>query len=195
MDKEGKPTKTYWGTSCPSYGSWFALDELELAKIHTWLMNNCFIMLDDQVWKQQLGIPMGFSCSPLWCNVYLMHYEISFVQRLAKLGRSDLLHKFQYAYRYIDDLCWLNTSCPLDFLCPKQICSLDNPFWIYPLDVLEIKNKVSKYSLRDTSIGIQASFMNLEMMDMELLTIVNMTSAGASHSPILNTLSSVQTVL
>jgi hypothetical protein len=34
-----------------------------------WLTTNCFVRLGDRVWKQILGIPMRFSCSPLWCNL------------------------------------------------------------------------------------------------------------------------------
>jgi len=146
VDAEGKPARAVWGTHQPSYGTWFSLTETQLIDMHQWLMTNCYIALGDRVWKQNCGIPMGFSCSPLWCNTYLLHYEISFIQRLAKLGRTDLMVKFQSAYRYIDDLCWLNTGCPMEFLSPTQERIDSNPYWIYPLNVLEIKSEVSKYS-------------------------------------------------
>jgi len=161
VDSEGNAVKATWNTNCPSYGSWFSLQEEQLVDIHRWLMNNCYVTLGDRVWKQKLGIPMGFSCSPLWCNTYLMHYEIKFIQRLASLGRSDLMKRFKTAFRYIDDLCWVNTASPMENLSPSQIRSVDNPYWIYPLDVLEIKCEVSKYSDLNPTKGIQANFMNL----------------------------------
>ena len=163
VDHEGKAARATWGTTCPSYGNWFSLTEEKLCELHAWLMRNCYIALGDRVWLQQAGIPMGFSCSPLWCNTYLLYYEIGFIQRLAKLGRTDLLQRFQYAYRYIDDLCWLNTVNPMEFLSPQQERLPTNPYWIYPLHVLEIKCEVVKYSELNPMKGILANFMNLEI--------------------------------
>ena len=163
VDQDGKAARACWATSCPAYGNWFSLTEEKLINLHSWLMRNCYIALGDRVWLQQAGIPMGFSCSPLWCNTYLLYYEIGFIQRLAKLGRTDLMRKFQYAFRYIDDLCWLNTSSPLEFLSPLQERIASNPYWIYPLNVLEIKCEVSKYSEMDPLKGVLANFMNLQI--------------------------------
>jgi hypothetical protein len=131
-------------------------------------MNNCFITLGDRVWRQQTGIPMGFSCSPIWCNMYLLSYETKFIQRLACLGRQDLMTKFQHAFRYIDDLCLFNVMNPREFLSPVQLRTEQNPFWIYPLDVLEIKEETSKFSQLYPKRGIQAHFMNYEFQVNEL---------------------------
>lgn len=163
VDTDGKAARACWNTTCPAYGTWFALTEEKLVDLHAWLMRNCYIALGDRVWRQQAGIPMGFSCSPLWCNTYLLHYEIGFIQRLARLGRTDLMQKFRFAFRYIDDLCWVNTAAPMDFLSPQQARLESNPYWIYPLNVLEIKSEVSKYSQLDPLKGILANFMNLEI--------------------------------
>lgn len=110
---------------------------------------------------------MGFACSPLWCNMYLLHYESKFVQRLARLGRTDLMAQFKYAYRYIDDLCWLNTSIPLNFLSLDQTKSPDNPWWIYPLNFLEIKCEVTAFDQNQPQRGIKANFMNLAVQILE----------------------------
>ena len=88
--------------------------------LHKWLTTNCYVRLGNHVWKQVLGIPMGFSCSPIWCNPYLMSYKIRFIQRLAKLGRVDIMEKFKHAFRYIDNLCWLNNGNAQIFLDPLQ---------------------------------------------------------------------------
>ena len=102
---------------------------------------------------------MGFSCSPLWCNLYLMSYEIRFNQRLARLGRSDIMSR--HAFQYIDDLCWLNTGHAQIFLDPSQPRLLSNPFWIYPLHIVDIKPEVSRFSEYNASHSIQAHFMNV----------------------------------
>jgi hypothetical protein len=92
---------------------------------------------------------MGFSYSPVWCNMYLLSYEIQFIQRLAKLGRRDLLWKFQTPFRYIHDLCLINVQNPRSFLSPEQPRHEDNPFWIYPLNILEIKEETVGFSKSD----------------------------------------------
>ena len=110
---------------------------------------------------------MGFACSPLWCNMYLLYYESQFIQRLARLGRRDLMAQFKNTYRYIDDLCWLNTSTPSHFLSPDQIRSPDNPWWIYPLNFLDIKCEITTYDQNQPQRGIQANFMNLTIQILE----------------------------
>lgn len=91
-----------------------------------------------------------------------MTYEVRFIQRLAALGRKDLLNKFRHAFRYIDDICWINVGNPQEFLSPQQPRTSDNPFWIYPLHILEIKSEVSKHAYDDPSRGISAHFMNVQ---------------------------------
>lgn len=163
LTPEGTPHKARWSSNRPRSDGWFHMPQDRLISLHAWLIQNCFVTLGDRVWKQTKGIPMGFSCSPLWCNLYLLTYEIQFIQRLARLGRTDLLAKFQYAFRYIDDICWLNVTNPYDFLCPKQPRTPENPFWIYPLDILEIKPEVHKYDEHHPTRGISAHFMNAQI--------------------------------
>jgi hypothetical protein len=131
-------------------------------------MNNCFLTLRDRVWHQCTGIPMGFSCSPIWCNIYLLSYEAKFIQCLARLGRIDLLVKFQHVYRYIDDVCLLNVHNPRDFLSPAQSRTDVNPFCFYPLNVLDIKEETSAFSAMTPGKGIAAHFMNLHFQINEL---------------------------
>jgi len=73
------------------------------------------------------------------------------------------MEKFVSAFRYIDDLCWINTARPMEFLSPEQERTDTNPYWIYPLNVLEIKCEVSKFSEQDPLKGIHANFMNFEI--------------------------------
>jgi hypothetical protein len=107
---------------------------------------------------------MGFSCSPIWYNMYLLSYEIKFIQLLARLGQKDLLLKFQTPFRYIDDLCLINIQNPRYFLSPDQPRHEENPFWIYPLHILEIKEETSQFSSLDPQKGVVAHFMNVEVV-------------------------------
>lgn len=95
--------------------------------------------------------------------MYLLAYEVQFIQRLARLGRKDLLAKFHSAYRYIDDLCLINVGNPRDFLSREQPRTLNNPYWIYPLSVLEIKEETTSFDPLDPTRGITAHFMNVKI--------------------------------
>ena len=161
INDKGVTTKAIWTSTCPKFGNWFPIPISKFLQIHKWLTTNCYVRLGDRIWKQILGIPMGFSCSPLWCNLYLLSYEIKFIQRLARLGRNDIMSKFKYAFRYIDDLCWLNVGKADTFLDQSQPRNMDNPFWIYPLDIIEIKTEVSQFSESSPQFGVKAHFMNV----------------------------------
>jgi hypothetical protein len=71
---------------------------------------------------------MGFLCSPIWCNMYLLSYETMFIQRLASLECTDLMAKYQYTFCYIDDLCLFNVVNPRDFHSPDQPRTKENPY-------------------------------------------------------------------
>ena len=131
--------------------------------MHSWLVNNCFKTLGDRVWKQVKDILMGFSCSLLWCNIYLMTYEVRFIQRLAKLSQRDLMTKFSHAFQYIDNIYWLNVGNLMDFLSPTQPRISSNPFWIYLLQVLEIKPEVMQYAWDDLQRSLATHFMNMHI--------------------------------
>ena len=130
-------------------------------------MLNYYLILGDRVWLQGTGIPMGFSCSLVWCNMYLLSYKIKFIQCQAKLGQVNLLAKFNHAL-YINDLCFFNIQNPCHFLSPNQLGTDDNPFWIYCLNVLEIKEEVTAFSHNISEKEISAHFMNVEFILNEL---------------------------
>lgn len=77
------------GSTC-----WIEMSYKSIMQIQSWMINNCYIKLGDVVWRQRTGIPMGFSCSPIWCNMYFMAYEIQLISRLLNLNRFDLLDIF-----------------------------------------------------------------------------------------------------
>jgi hypothetical protein len=154
---------TRWASHIPSSGLWVEINEERLILLNRWLSTNCFVTLGDRVWKQTSGIPMGFSCSPLWCNLYFLYYEANFITRLAKLGRTDLMKRFRHSFRYIDDLCILNNGDILQFLDPKAERVPSNPYWIYPLDIVEIKSEIDRFSTVFPQRGTSAHFLNMQI--------------------------------
>lgn len=162
---EGKriASSTKWASQAPHCGLWVEISEERLILLNQWLSANCFVTLGDRVWKQISGIPMGFSCSPLWCNLYFLQYEASFITRLAKLGRTDLMKRFRYSFRYIDDLCVLNNGDIAQFLDPNSERIPSNPYWIYPLGIVEIKSEIDRFSTIFPQRGTSAHFMNIQI--------------------------------
>jgi len=58
---------------------------------------------------------------------------------------------------------WLNVGHPLKFLDLQQPLSTDNPYWIYPLHILEIKHEINAYAPDNLNRGVAAHFLNLHI--------------------------------
>jgi hypothetical protein len=138
-----------------------------LLQVMRWLICNAFVQLGDRVWRQIIGIAMGLSCSPDWCNIYLLYYEWRFIDRLLRLQQQYLLPLFSRWFRYIDDLRVINNPIILKFLDPQQSRDPNNPFWIYPLHLLEVKSTVqhsvlSTYGQEQVMVGVCTTFLHFE---------------------------------
>lgn len=141
----GKVYSTKWSAKCPCTSYWIPLSMEWLLTLQQWLISSCFIRMEDMAWRQVTDIPMGFSCSPIWCNLYFATYEIQFMMCLEKLGLYCHMPSFSHMYRYTDDLCVLNNSDILKFLQPTMIHDQNCPFWIYPLPIVEIQKKLTQF--------------------------------------------------
>ena len=168
-ERKMSASSTRWASHCPDGEIWVEITEERLVSLNRWLSSNCFVTLGDRVWQQISGIPMGFSCSPLWCNLYFLYYETSFISRLATLGRTDLMKRFRHSFRYIDDLCILNNGDIQQFMDPNAERVASNPFWIYPLQIVEIKTEIDKFSVLFPQRGTSAHFMNMQISVMNEL--------------------------
>ena len=51
---------------------------------------------------------MGTNCAPLLADIFLYSYEAEFIQFLLSTGRKQLASRFNFTYRYIDDLLSIN---------------------------------------------------------------------------------------
>lgn len=117
---------------------------------------------------------------------------------MAKLGKISIMSKSKYAFRYID-LCWLNVDQEELFIDPLQPRVLDNPYWVYPLDIIEIKIKLSQVSEHLSKLAIKVHFMNALLVSqtriLECLPCINSINGVIYHSTIHSSLSSNQTNL
>ena len=53
---------------------------------------------------------MGTNCAPLLADIFLYSYEVEFIQSLFSTGRKQLASRFNFTYRYIDDVLSINNQ-------------------------------------------------------------------------------------
>ena len=61
-----------------------------------------------KVFQQIVGIPNGTYCAPLLADVFLFSDESEFIQSLLSTGRKQFASRFNFTYRYIDDVLSIN---------------------------------------------------------------------------------------
>ena len=61
------------------------------------------------MYRQTIGIPMVTDCAPQLANLFLFHYEYSYMKNLMR-DNLCMAKRFSDTVRYIDDLLTLNNS-------------------------------------------------------------------------------------
>jgi hypothetical protein len=116
---------------------------IELVKF---LVSNTFVH-NKIINRQTIGIPMGTNCAPPLANLFLYHYESSFISRLEIEEGVEAAKKFHMTFRLIDDVLSVDN--------PTIQKALDKPFemgGLYPAS-LELK-KTSKSNDSVDFIGV-----------------------------------------
>ena len=72
-----------------------------------YLINNSYFKLGTKLFLQNIGIPMGSDPAPFFANLFLYHYESSWL-KTTKKSNNILARKFGSVFRYIDDLITIN---------------------------------------------------------------------------------------
>ena len=67
-------------------------------------MENIYVQLDDMVYQQKVGIPMGTNCAQLIADLFSYCYERDFMSDLHKSKRHDLIDMFHDTSRYLDNI-------------------------------------------------------------------------------------------
>ena len=82
-----------------------------------------YVSIDNGVYRQCVGIPMGTDCAPLLANLFLFYYEYKYMRNLIKMNLM-LAKKFNNTMRYIDDLLTLNNTSfhlAIDDIYPSEL--------------------------------------------------------------------------
>jgi len=75
------------------------------------VIDMCYIVFGGELYKMEVGFPMGIACGPALADVYLLYYEFTFALRKFKEERETgeqmprwMLDIIVYLKRYIDDV-------------------------------------------------------------------------------------------
>ena len=108
-----------------------------------YLLENCYFSIGEQLFRQIIGIPMGYDPAPCMANLFLYIYESKYLKELKKHNLITA-RKFGNVFRFIDDLKAINDGGEFE-KCFKDI---------YPEEV-ELK--------RENTGSQKASFLDLEI--------------------------------
>jgi hypothetical protein len=113
------------------------------------------------LFQQVVGIPMGTNFAPLLADLFLYSYESEFLQRLVKDKKIHEARAFNFTYRYIDDVSFINNSRFAEFLpliYPLELEVKDTTdtasshhFWTYTSNLTTVVNSVLKYMINGTT--------------------------------------------
>ena len=75
-----------------------------------YLLEHLYVKVGDKIYRQEIGVPMGTSCSPFLANLTLFMFEFEwFSEQISRLRpwhlrRREQLMSLAFCTRYIDDL-------------------------------------------------------------------------------------------
>ena len=100
VDSQGK---AHW-SQVPSFVTrCMSLDKSKLVELTEYLIDNVYVKAGNNVYRQNVSIPMETDCAPQLANQYLFYHEYSYMKSLLKTNLS-LAKRFADTVRYIDDL-------------------------------------------------------------------------------------------
>ena len=100
-----KSGKAYWFDKNTT--SSVVYSKTSINEAMSYLIRNCYFRLGNRLFRQDIGIPMGSDPAPAFANLFLFHYESSWLNSIKKTD-NVLARKFGHVFRYIDDLIALN---------------------------------------------------------------------------------------
>ena len=101
--------KAHWSLEPTSSTACVSVCKSKLVEWTEYLTDNVDIKVGNNVFRQPIGIPMGTDCAPQLANLFLFHYEYSYMKNLM-CNNLCMAKRFSDTIRYIDDLLTLNNS-------------------------------------------------------------------------------------
>ena len=113
--------KAHWSLEPSLWSACVSVDNSKLVEWTNYLIDSVYIKVGRKVYRQTVGIPMGTDCVPQLANLFLFHYEYSYMKNLMKKNLC-VAKKFNDTIRYIDDLLTVNNS-----KFEREICNIYPP--------------------------------------------------------------------
>ena len=99
----------HWSLELASSTACVSVSKSKLVEWTEYLIDNVYIKVGNNVYRQTIGIPIGKDCVPQLANLFLFHYEYLYMKNLM-LDNLCMAKRFSDTVRYIDDLLTLNNS-------------------------------------------------------------------------------------
>ena len=106
VDRHGNE---HWSLESALSTACVSVSKSKLVEWTEYLMGNVYIKVGNNVYRQNIGIPMGTDCAPQLANLFLFHYEYLYMKNLMR-DNLCMAKRFSNTVRYIDDLLTLNNS-------------------------------------------------------------------------------------
>ena len=125
-----------------------------ICKMIEFLIDNIYVRFGGLHFRQVIGIPMGTNCAPLLADLFLYSYETEFLDGLISKGNRKLARKFNFTYRYIDDLISFrnkNFQQHLSTIYPKELQikpTTQSDFVTHYLDLTFMRDKSNNVSTK-----------------------------------------------
>ena len=120
-----------------------------------YLISNCYFRLGDKLFRQDVGIPMGSDPAPAFANLFLFHYESSWLNSMKKTN-NILVRKFGQLFRYIDHLLILNNGHSFE--------SYHHDIYPEELQLNKENDNNNSTNILDLHITIQTEFSQLNFL-------------------------------
>ena len=146
--------KASWSTKIPKNPKILYLTADELMECIKLLLDNLYVIFNNTVYQQVIGIPIGSNCSQELANLYLLSYEFDHVNQLIADGNEEARFT-EYNSRYIDDLLSLNDLGYIERVYND----------IYPVDM-----KLNKTNILSTSANYLD--VHIEIIDGKFITSI-----------------------
>ena len=75
-----RPGNAHWSLVTSLMAECTSFDGSKLLEWMEYLINNVYIKVGNRVYCQTIGIPMGTDCAPQLANLFLFHYEYSYMK-------------------------------------------------------------------------------------------------------------------
>ena len=95
--------KAHWSLEPASSTACVSVSKSKLVEWTEYLIDNVYIKVGDNVYRQTIGIPMGTDRVLQLANLFLFHYEYLYMKNLMH-DNLCMAKRFSDTVRYIDDL-------------------------------------------------------------------------------------------